>query len=94
MRAFAVRDEDVVDCVGAGDAFLGGFIAETFKRGGLHTLNSDDEARKICEFAAAVAQFVVREKGAVGPQPSRAAVEHFLDTDFNKTSPGADASAR
>ncbi len=77
VDAFVVQG-GAVDCVGAGDAFFAGFIAETFKRGGFEALCDVEVANKVCRFAAAVAHFVVAEKGAVGPQPSRMVVEKFL----------------
>ena len=78
VDAFLV-DGGAVDCVGAGDAFFAGFIAESFRCGGLNALKDARMANRICRFAAAVAHFVVAEKGAVAPQPSRQVVEKFLD---------------
>eukprot|EP00171_Calliarthron_tuberculosum_P004449 IDg4449t1 len=67
-----------VDDTGAGDAFLAGFIAQTFHLGGFGALGDKDQLKRIVRFASAVAYHVVAQKGAVAPQPTREQVEAFL----------------
>eukprot|EP00177_Eucheuma_denticulatum_P002727 GFKZ01004905.1.p1 GENE.GFKZ01004905.1~~GFKZ01004905.1.p1 ORF type:complete len:322 (-),score=58.79 GFKZ01004905.1:1260-2198(-) len=65
------KASDVVDTTGAGDAFLAGFLSEMLRVGGPSALKSVELAKKIGEFAAAVAAVVVKGKGAIDPQPAR-----------------------
>lgn len=70
----------VVDTTGAGDAYLAGFLSEMLRLGGTFALRDDEKTRRIVEFAAAVAAFVVGGLGPTGPMPSREVVEEALRT--------------
>ncbi|KAK9909596.1 hypothetical protein WJX75_004721 [Coccomyxa subellipsoidea] len=55
------------DTTGAGDAFLGGFLASLVKLGGLEALQADaDKLRRAVEFAAACGAFTTTKPGAIG----------------------------
>lgn len=70
-----------IDCVGAGDAFLAGWLAEAL-RFGFDALADPTKLRRTLNFAVATARFVVAGKGAVDPQPDREAVEKLLSSDL------------
>jgi fructokinase len=69
----------VADTTGAGDAFLGGFVAAALDAGGLAVVRSDAGAlRAAVEFGAAAGALTATAPGAIDAQPTRARVEEML----------------
>lgn len=85
VPSFAPPGGSAVDCTGAGDAFLAGFLSEMFVQGGLPSLTDPTRVKHMATFASAVAAHVVGEKGAVDPQPSRPQVDAFLELAAQKS---------
>ncbi|EIE20911.1 Ribokinase-like protein [Coccomyxa subellipsoidea C-169] len=78
------------DTTGAGDAFLGGFIASLVKLGGLGALQADaDKLRRAVEFAAACGAFTTTKPGAIGAQPSEQDAENLLKSASFASAPAA-----
>ena len=70
---------EATDTTGAGDAFLGGFLAAMLDAGGLAALRQDAEKlRGAVAFAAAAGAATTTAPGAIAAQPSREAVEALL----------------
>ena len=70
---------EATDTTGAGDAFLGGFLAAMLDAGGLESLRRDPEKlRKAVAFAAAAGAATTTAPGAIAAQPGREAVEALL----------------
>jgi fructokinase len=71
---------DVVDTIGAGDAFGGGFLAWWISRGlGRDDLARDELVADAARFAAVVAARTVARAGASPPRLPAVAAEHALD---------------
>jgi sugar/nucleoside kinase (ribokinase family) len=68
----------VVDTVGAGDAFLAGFIAELFAQGGVLKLMDAACVKRCADFGAAAAAIACSGAGGIDPLPRREEVEAFL----------------
>ncbi|CAL8467862.1 g7400 [Coccomyxa elongata] len=78
------------DTTGAGDAFLGGFLASLVKLGGLEALQADaDKLRQAVEFAAACGAFTTTKPGAISAQPSQQEAEDLLRTASFAPAPAA-----
>jgi len=70
---------EATDTTGAGDAFLGGFLAAMLDAGGLAALRADAERlRGAVAFAAAAGAATTMAPGAIAAQPGREAVEALL----------------
>jgi fructokinase len=78
VNSFRPPGGDVVDTVGAGDAFLAGFMAELFELGGATKLMDGAVVERCARFAAAAAAIAVSGAGGLDPLPRRAEVEAFL----------------
>ena len=70
---------EATDTTGAGDAFLGGFLAAMLDAGGLGALRADPEKLQgAVAFAAAAGAATTTAPGAIAAQPGREAVEALL----------------
>lgn len=71
-----------VDTTGAGDAFIGSFLASLLETDAEAIQSIDDKSiYAILERAHAVASLVVSKKGAINAMPDSAEVRHFMDTN-------------
>ena len=76
---------DFVDPVGAGDAFIAGFLAEIFRQGTVKSFfaASDDERRRVLERSLAVANvcgaLICTRRGDTEAMPTAQEVAAFLD---------------
>jgi fructokinase len=78
--AIAAEPAEVVDTIGAGDAFGGGFLAWWVSHGlGREDLGRDDLLAEAARFGAVVAARTVAQAGASPPQLPAAAAGHPLD---------------
>jgi sugar/nucleoside kinase (ribokinase family) len=69
----------VADTTGAGDAFLGGFVAAALDAGGIDAVCADAGAlRAAVEFGAAAGALTATAPGAIDAQPSRERVVAML----------------
>ncbi len=75
-RAFAV---ETVDTTGAGDAFLGGFLAQLLQTP-LSALGQPQTAQTLLTYGAAVGALATRRLGATAALPTPAEVTEFLQT--------------
>lgn len=76
VPAYAVA---VQDTTGAGDAFLGGFVAAALDAGGLETVTRDAGAlRAAVEFGAAAGALTATAPGAIDAQPTRERVAALM----------------
>lgn len=66
---------NVTETTGAGDAFTAGFLHGMLQNG---EPTSDEEARQMISFAAAVGALTCTKKGAIAAQPTFHEVESFL----------------
>lgn len=71
----------VVDTTGAGDGFLAGFIHQ-LQQQGIAQLQNPDIVTSIIQYASAVGALTTTAVGAIAAQPTAAAVEAFLATQF------------
>lgn len=70
---------EATDTTGAGDAFLGGFLAAMLDAGGLAALRADAaKLQGAVAFAAAAGAATTTAPGAIAAQPGREAVEALL----------------
>lgn len=70
---------EATDTTGAGDAFLGGFLAAMLDAGGLGELRADAaKLQAAVAFAAAAGAATTTAPGAIAAQPGREAVEALL----------------
>lgn len=74
-----VTDGGVVDTTGAGDAFLGGFLAEMIHLGGVGALAEAHKVERMVRFGGVTAAHVVASVGGIGGAPGRDTVEAFLN---------------
>ncbi|MDR1650599.1 MAG: carbohydrate kinase [Synergistaceae bacterium] len=72
-----VPDIGALDTTGAGDAFLGGFLAFVIKNGGFEGLNRDI-ARKAVDFANRAASCAVMKRGVMTSFPTLGEVERIF----------------
>lgn len=79
INSFSPPGGVVVDTVGAGDAFLAGFLAELFEIGGALKLMDATSVKRCAEFGAAAAAMTCSGGGGIDPVPNRNEVEAFLE---------------
>ena len=68
----------IVNTTGAGDTFIGTFLAHCID--GMGFLDSDSKCADVLRFCNAAAAIVVGRAGALGVMPSKTEVEEFLNT--------------
>lgn len=69
---------NVVDTLGAGDAFMAGLLSQLLERDELDASLNADALPKILRFANACGAFSTQKPGAIPALPTRAEVEQFL----------------
>lgn len=72
----------VIDTIGAGDAFLAGFIHQLCHYG-VSSLGDRDLAKQMVTYACAVGGLTVTKPGAIAAQPTAKEVELFLKKQLN-----------
>lgn len=78
IPAFKPSTGKVVDSTGAGDVFLGAFLAQLISSDSDCDLTDREEVLKCATFGAATATLSLRGLGGIEPLPSRDEVEKFL----------------
>lgn len=69
---------NVVDTLGAGDAFVAGMLTQILERGGLDVVLNDEALPQILRFANACGAISTQQAGAIPGLPTRAEVERFM----------------
>ncbi len=72
-----------IDTLGAGDAFVAGFLAEIARGGSLEAVLNAGELDAMLRFANACGALTTQKAGAIPALPSREEVEAFLQTSAN-----------
>lgn len=69
---------NVVDTLGAGDAFVAGLLSQVLERGGLDAVLNVDALPGMLRFANACGALSTQQAGAIPGLPTRAEVEQFM----------------